>query len=158
MANSDVRVREIRLLESYSNAYSRFMEATIALSYRFRNSLGRKEEKAHECMRRIQEYRNIIQQRLTHAQIEVEASIKRGGGMDGRELENRELVLRKFKALAEKAQQYEEISKKLYQKIHAETERAMEQNSIFKRKLEQSKEEGENFLNRAIDALKNYTQ
>lgn len=158
MANTDVQVREIRLLESYSNAYSRFMDATIELSYRMKNSFGRKDEKAHEFMRRTQDYRNIIQQRLTQAQTEFDASLKRGGGMDGQELANRELVLRKFKALNQKAQQYEEISKNLYQKIHAETQRVAEQSNIFRRKLEQSKEEGENFLNKAISVLNSYKQ
>ena len=158
MANSDVQVREIRLLESYSNAYCRFMDATIELSYRFKQRFGHKEEKAHEFMRRIQDYRNTIQQRLTHAQTEFDASLKRGGGMDGQELANREIVLRKFKALNQKAQQYEEISKSLYQRIHAETQRVAEQSNIFRRKLEQSKEEGENFLNKAISALNSYKQ
>ena len=158
MANSDVQVREIRLLESYSNAYCRFMDATIELSYRFKQRFGHKEEKAHEFMRRIQDYRNTIQQRLTHAQTEFDASLKRGGGMDGQELANRELVLRKFKALNQKAQQYEESSKSLYQRIHAETQRVAEQSNIFRRKLEQSKEEGEIFLNKAISALNSYKQ
>ena len=158
MANTDVKVREIRLLESYSNAYSRFMDATIQLSYRMKNSFGRKDEQACEFLRRIKDQRTIIQQRLTHAKTEVEASMKRGGGMDGKELENRMLVLRKFKALDEKAQQYEELGKQLYQRVHAETERVVGQSNIFRRKLEQSKEEGENFLNKAISALNSYTQ
>ena len=29
MANGDVKVREVQLLESYSTAYNRFMESTI---------------------------------------------------------------------------------------------------------------------------------
>lgn len=158
MANSDVKVKEIRLLESYSNAYSRFIEATIALSYRFMNNFRRKDEKAHECVNRIKTYRETIQQRLKQAQNEVEASLRRGGGMDGQELANRELVLRKFQTLNQKAQEYEESSKKIYQNIHSQTDRMVEQSNIFRRRLEQSKEEGANFLNRAISALNSYTQ
>ena len=158
MANTDVKVREIRLLESYSNAYSRFMQASIALSYRFKNSFGHKDAKAHEYMRRIQKNRELIQQKLIHAKEAVAASMKRGGGMDGKELMNREQDLRKYQLLYQKAQQYEEISKQLYQKVHAETERMAWQSNLFRHKLEQSKEEGEGFLNKAISALNSYIQ
>ena len=33
---ADVKVREIRLLEAYSQRYQGFMESSIAMSYRFR--------------------------------------------------------------------------------------------------------------------------
>ena len=78
--------------------------------------------------------------------------------MDGKELMNREQDLRKYQLLYQKAQQYEEISKQLYQKVHAETERMAWQSNLFRHKLEQSKEEGEGFLNKAISALNSYIQ
>ena len=48
MANADVKVREIRLLESYSQAYNRFMESTIQMTYRFRNLFAQKDDQARE--------------------------------------------------------------------------------------------------------------
>lgn len=158
MANSDVKVREVRLLESYSTAYSNFMQATIAMTYRFRNLFANKDDEARDLKRKIEEHLNIAQQKLGHAKADYEASLKRGGGMDGQELAHREQALEKYKALYQKAQKYAESAKKIYQNVHGEFERVEFMTNRQRDKLEQSKEEGNNFLNKAIAALNEYKQ
>lgn len=158
MANTDVKVREIRLLESYSQTYNRFMESTIAMTYRFRNRFAQKDDEARELKRKIEEHLNIAQQKLTHAKTDYEASLKRGGGMDGQELAHREQALEKYKALYQKAQKYAESAKKIYQNVHGEFERVDFMTNRQRDKLEQSKEEGNNFMNKAIAALNEYRQ
>lgn len=158
MANSDVKVREVRLLESYSTAYSNFMQATIAMTYRFRNLFANKDDEARDLKRKIEEHLNIAQQKLGHARADYEASLKRGGGMDGQELAHREQALEKYKALYKKAQNYAESAKKIYQNVHGEFERVEFMTNRQRHKLEQSKEDGNNFLNKAISALNEYKQ
>ena len=158
MANSDVKVREVRLLESYSNAYNRFMESTIAMTYRFRNLFGQKDDQARELEHKIKEHLNIAQQKLAHAKTDYEASLKRGGGMDGQELAHREQKLEYYKKLYQKAQNYAESAKIIYQNVHGEFERVDYMTNRQRHKLEQSKEEGNNFLNKAIAALNEYKQ
>ena len=158
MANSDVKVREIRLLESYSQTYNRFMESTIAMTYRFRNRFAQKDDEARELKRKIEEHLNIAQQKLAHAKTDYEASLKRGGGMDGQELAHREQALEKYKSLYKKAKDYTESAKKIYQNVHGEFERVEFMTNRQRNKLEQSKEEGNNFMNKAISALNEYKQ
>ena len=158
MANTDVKVREIRLLESYSQTYNRFMESTIVMTYRFRNRFAQKDDEARELKRKIEEHLNIAQQKLAHAKTDYEASLKRGGGMDGQELAHREQALEKYKALYQKAQKYAESAKKIYQNVHGEFERVDFMTNRQRDKLENSKEEGNNFLNKAIAALNEYRQ
>ena len=158
MANSDVKVREVRLLESYSNAYNRFMESTIQMTYRFRNLFAQKDDLARDLEHKIKDHLNIAQQKLAHAKADYEASVKRGGGMDGQELAHREQALEKYKALYKKAQNYAESAKKLYQNIHGEFERVEWMTNRQRHKLENSRDEGNNFLKKAIDALNEYKQ
>ena len=154
MANADVKVREIRLLESYSQAYNRFMESTIQMTYRFRNLFAQKDDQARE----FKDHLNIAQQKYAHAKADYEASLKRGGGMDGKELRQREQALQMYKQLYEKAQKYAESAKKMYQNIHGETDRVIWMTTRQRDKLEKSKEEGDNFLKKAIAALNEYTE
>ena len=158
MANTDVKVREIRLLESYSQTYNRFMESTIAMTYRFRNLFAQKDDEARDLKRKIEEHLNIAQQKLGHAKADYEASLKRGGGMDGKELAHREQALEYYKNLYQKAQKYAESAKKIYQNVHGEFERVEFMTNRQRNKLENSKEEGNNFLNKAIAALNEYRQ
>ena len=158
MANSDVKVREIRLLESYSQAYNRFMESTIHMTYRFRNLFELKDDEARDLKHKIDDHLNIAQQSLAHAKADYEASLRRGGGMDGRELAQREQKLEYYKKLYQKAQNYAESAKKLYQNLHGETERVVQMTIRQRNKLEKSKEEGNNFLKKAIAALNEYKQ
>ena len=158
MANNDVKVREIRLLESYSQTYDKFMESTIQMTYRFRNLFAQKDDEARGLERKIKDHLNIAQQKLAHAKAEYEASLKRGGGMDGQELAHREQALEKYKALFQKAQKYAESAKKLYQNIHGETDRVIWMTNRQRDKLEKSREEGDNFLKKAIAALNEYTE
>lgn len=158
MANSDVKVKEIRLLESYSTTYNRFMESTIQMTYRFRNLFAQKDDQARDLERKIQERLNIAHQKYVHAKADYEASLKRGGGMDGNELRHRQQAMEMYKQVYEKAQNYAESAKKLYQNIHGETDRAIWMSIQQRNKLEKSKEEGDNFLKKAIAALNNYTQ
>jgi len=158
MANSDVKVKEIRLLESYSNAYNQFMEATITMTNRFRVLFASKDDQARDLERKIQDHLNIARQKYDHAKADYEASVKRGGGMDGNELRHRQQALEMYKQVYHKAQNYVESAKKLYQNIHGEMERVDYMTNRQRHKLEQSKEEGNNFLNKAIAALNDYTQ
>jgi len=158
MANGDVKVREVRLLESYSTAYNRFMESTIQMTYRFRNLFERKDDEARDLERKIKEHLNIAQQKLAKAKAEFEASAKRGGGMDGQELAHREQALEMYKQIYKKAQDYAESAKKLYQNIHGEFERVEWMTNRQRHKLENSRDEGNNFLKKAIDALNEYKQ
>ena len=158
MANSDVKVKEIRLLESYSNTYNRFMESTIHMAYRFRNLFAQKDDQARDLERKIQEHLNIAHQKYVHAKADYEASLKRGGGMDGNELRHRQQAMEMYKQIYEKAKKYAESAKKLYQNIHGEVERAEFMTNRHRNKLEKSKEEGDNFLKKAIAALNDYSQ
>jgi tetrahydrodipicolinate N-succinyltransferase len=101
---------------------------------------------------------NIAQQKYAHAKADYEASLKRGGGMDGKELRHREQALQMYKQLYEKAQKYAESAKKMYQNIHGETDRVIWMTNRQRDKLEKSKEEGDNFLKKAIAALNEYTE
>lgn len=78
--------------------------------------------------------------------------------MDGQELAHREQALEKYKALYKKAQNYAESAKKLYQNIHGEFERVEWMTNRQRHKLENSRDEGNNFLKKAIDALNEYKQ
>lgn len=154
---ADVKVREIRLLEAYSKRYQGFMESSISMSYRFRAIITQKGDEARDYTHKIHDHVNIIEQKLTHAKNDLEASL-RGGGKNGKELELRQHAVEKYKKLYEKAKQYEEMSKKLNQNIHAEVERMIWHNTRFREKLEKSRDDGMNFLNKAINALDSYTQ
>jgi hypothetical protein len=66
--------------------------------------------------------------------------------------------LEKYKALYKKAQNYAESDKKLYQNIHGEFERVEWMTNRQRHKLENSRDEGNNFLKKAIDALNEYKQ
>ena len=78
--------------------------------------------------------------------------------MDGQELAHREQALEKYKALYKKAQNYAESAKMLYQNIHGEFERVEWMTNRQRHKLENSRDEGNNFLKKAIDALNEYKQ
>lgn len=56
MANGDVKVKEVRLLESYSTVYNRFMESTIQMTYRFRDLFAQKDNEAQDLERKIQDH------------------------------------------------------------------------------------------------------
>lgn len=158
MANSDVKVREIRLLESYSQTYNRFMEATIQMTYRFRNLIAQKDDQARDLEHKIKDHLNIAQQKYAHAKADYESALKRNGGPDENELMQRKQTVEMFKQLYEKAQNYAESAKKLYQNIHGEVERADWMTNRHRNKMEKSKEEGDNFLKKAISTLKDYSQ
>ena len=158
MANGDVKVWEVRLLEAYSQIYNGFMEATIQMTYKFRNLFEKKDDEARILERKIKDHLNIAQQKYNQAKTAFEASARRGGGMDGQELAHRGQALEMYKRLYEKAQKYAESAKKLYQNIHGETERVIWMNNKQCNKLKQSKEEGNNFLKKAIAALNEYKQ
>ena len=158
MANTDVQVKEVQLLEAYSRSYKAFMETTISMSYRFRNILQQKDDEAMTQVRRIRDYANLIQQKMVKAKNELEAAQRRNCGDNGRELEQCEKAYKKFKELYKKAQQYEESSKQLQQKVHGEIERVDYMNRRFRNKLEKSRDDGENFLQKAISALNSYKQ
>lgn len=158
MSNADVKVREIRLLESYSNAYNKFMESTIHMTYRFRDLFALKDDQARDLERKIKDHLNIAQQKYAHAKADYEASLKRGGGMDGNELRQRQQAMEMYKQVYEKAQNYAESAKKIYNNLHGETDRVIWMTTRQRNKLEKSKEEGDNFLKKAISALNDYTQ
>ena len=158
MANSDVKVREVRLLESYSQAYNRFMESTIHMTYRFRNLFAQKDDEARDLKRKIEEHLNIAQQKYAHAKNAYEASLRSGRNDGGNELRQREQALEMYKQLYEKAKKYAESAKKLYQNIHGETERAEWMTTRQRNKLEESRDTGNNFLSKAITALNEYKQ
>ena len=158
MANGDVKVREVRLLESYSTAYNRFMESTIQMTYRFRNLFAQKDDQARELEHKIKDHLDIAQQKYTHAKTAYEASLKSGRDDGGNELRGREQALQMYKQLYEKAQKYAESAKKLYQNIHGEFERVEWMTNRQRHKLENSRDEGNNFLKKAIDALNEYKQ
>lgn len=158
MANSDVKVKEIRLLESYSNTYNRFMESTIQMTYRFRNLFVQKGDQARELEHKIKDHLNIAQQKYTQAKNAYEAALKRNGGPDTNEMMHRQQAMEMYKQVYEKAMNYAESAKKLYQNIHGEVERAEFMTNRHRNKLEKSKEEGNNFLKKAIDALNDYAQ
>ena len=158
MANSDVKVREVRLLESYSQAYNRFMESTIHMTYRFRNLFAQKDDEARDLKRKIEEHLNIAQQKYAHAKNAYEASLRSGRNDGGNELRQREQALEMYKQLYEKAKKYAESAKKLYQNIHGETERAEWMTTRQRNKLEESRDTGNYFLSKAITALNEYKQ
>lgn len=156
MANSDVKVREIRLLEAYSCTYNRFMDATIQMTYKFRALFDNKRDEALNITHKIKDYLIIAQQKYIHAQNELEASARRGA--NPQEMAQRERAVQMYKALYEKAKQYEESAKKLNKKIQGEVERFDWMNMKHRNKLEQSKGDGNNFLKKAIAALNDYRQ
>ena len=158
MANADVKVREIRLLESYSQAYNRFMESTIQMTYRFRNLFAQKDDQARDLEHKIKDHLNIAQQKYTHAKNAYEAALKKNGGPDENEVIHRQQAMEMYKKVYEKAKNYAESAKKLYQNIHGEVERAEWMTNRHRNKLEKSKEEGDSFLKKAIAALNDYTQ
>ena len=158
MANSDVKVREIRLLESYSQTYNRFMESTIQMTYRFRNLFVQKDDQAREFEHKIKNHLNIAQQKYAHAKNAYDAALKKNGGPDEKEVMQCQRAVQMYKQLYEKAKKYAESAKKLYQNIHGEVERAEWMTNRHRNKLEKSKEEGDNFLKKAIAALIEYTQ
>ena len=158
MANGDVKVREIRLLESYSNTYNRFMESTIQMTYRFRNLFAQKDDQARELEHKIKDHLNIAQQKYAHAKADYEAALKKNGGPDENEVMHRQQAMEMYKQVYEKAKKYTESAKKLYQNIHGEVERAEWMTNRHRNKLEKSKEDGDNFLKKAIAALNDYSQ
>lgn len=158
MANTDVQVKEVQLLEAYSRSYKDFMETTISMTYRFHNILEQKNDEAMTQVRRIRDYANLIQQKMVKAKNELEAAQRRNSDDNGRELEQCEKAYKKFKELYKKAQQYEESSKQLQQKVHGEIERVDWMNRRFRNKLEKSRDDGGNFLQKAISALNSYKQ
>lgn len=158
MANSDVKVREIRLLESYSTTYNRFMESTIQMTYRFRNLFAQKDDQARDLEHKIKDHVNIAQQKYTKAKNAYEAALKKNGGPDKNEIMHCQQAMEMYKQLYEKAKMYAESAKKLYQNIHGEVERAEWMTNRHRNKLEKSKEDGDNFLKKAIAALNDYTQ
>ena len=64
--------------------------------------------------------------------------------------------MKKYRSLYEKAQEYEELSKKLYQKVHGETDRMDWMTKRFRNKLEKNRDDGMNFLKKAISTLNDY--
>lgn len=145
-------------MESYSTAYNRFMESTIQMTYRFRNLFAQKGDQARDLEHKIKDHLNIAQQKYTHAKTAYEEALKRGRDDGGNELRQREQAVEMYKQLYKKAQKYAESAKKLYQNIHGEVERVEWMTTRQRNKLEQSKEEGENFLKKAIAALNEYRQ
>ena len=158
MANTDVQVKEVQLLEAYSKSYKDFMETTIAMTYRFHAILEQKDDEAITQVRRISDATNLIQQNMVKAKNELEAAQKRNRDDDGRELKQCEKAYKKFKELYKQAQQYKESSKELHRKVHGEIERVDYMNRRFRYKLEKSRDEGGNFLQKAISALNSYKQ
>ena len=158
MADNDVRVKEIRLLESYARTFKQFMESSIALTYRFYNTIQRKDDEAMKYTHRIADLCEIIRQQMEHAKNDFEASLRSNHNGVEVERKHREQAYLKYKDLYHKAKQYEESSKKLYQNIHAETERIMLITNRYRHKLENNKSTGENFLEKAISSLNNYRQ
>lgn len=158
MANNDVKVKEIRLLESYSNTYNRFMESTIQMTYRFRNLFVQKDDQARDLEHKIKDHLNIAQQKYAHAKADYETALKKNGGPDANEVMHRQQAMEMYKQLYEKARCFAESAKKLYQNIHGETDRAIWLTIQQRNKLEKSKEEGDNFLKKAIAALNDYRQ
>lgn len=158
MANSDVKVREIQLLELYSDSYDKFMESTIQMTYRFRNLFAQKDDEARDIRRKIENHLNIAHQKYTHAKNAYEASLRSSRDDDGSELQQREQAVEMYKIVYEKAKNYAESAKKLYQDIHGETDRAIWMTTRQREKLEKSREEGGNFLKKAIAALNEYKQ
>ena len=158
MAGSDVKVKEVRLLESYFQTYNRFMESMIMITHKFPGYFSWKEDEARDFKHKIEDHLSIARQKLEHAKNAYEASLKRGGGMDGKELAHREQALEKYKALYQKAQKYAESAKKICQNIHGETVRVRMMSLQQRQKIEKSREEGCNFLNKAISALSEYKQ
>ena len=155
---ADVQVREIRLLESYSATYKNFMEATITMTYKFRTLLQQKDDEATRQAHRVRDTTNLIHQKMVKAKNDLEAAQRRDSDDGGRELEQCAKAYKKFKELYKKAQQYEESSKQLQQKVHGEIERVDYMNRRFRNKLEKSRDEGGNFLQKAISALNDYKQ
>ena len=158
MANNDVKVREIRLLESYSQTYNSFMQATIQMTYRFRNFFMQKDDEARELEHKIKDHMNIALQKYTQAKNAYEASVRNSSNDGGNELKQRQQAFEMYKKLYEKAQKYVESARKLYQNIHGETERMEWMTNRQRNKLEKSKEEGSNYLKKAIAALNDYRQ
>ena len=158
MANNDVKVKEIQLLELYSDSYDKFMESTIHMTYRFRNLFVQKDDQARDLERKIKDHLNIAQQKYVHAKNDLEAALKKNGGPDENEVMHCQQAMEMYKQVYEKAKKYAESAKKLCQNIHGEVERAEWMTNRHRNKLEKSKEDGDNFLKKAISALNDYTQ
>lgn len=134
------------------------MESTIQMTYRFHNLIAQKDDQARDLEHKIKDHLNIAQQKYAHAKADYESALKRNGGPDENELKQRKQTVEMLKQLYEKAQNYAESANKLYQNIHGEVERAEWMTNRHRNKLEKSKEDGDNFLNKAISALKDYSQ
>lgn len=158
MANADVQVKEVQLLEAYSTTYKDFMDATIAATHRFRNLFERQRSETDRQVSRIQNAKNEIRTKMEWAKNELEASQKRNRDDGGEELRHRQQAYEKFKNLYKKAQQYEESGKKLQQRVYREIERMDQMTLRMRHKMETNKEEGENFLKKAISAINSYKQ
>lgn len=156
MANTDVKVKEVRLLEAYSRTFNGFMSSTIAMTYRFRNIIKQKDEEARDLEHKIKDYLNLAQQKYTHARTAYEKSVESNRDDGGNELRQREQAVKKYKDLLQKSQNYAENAKKIYQKIHGEVERVNWMTERYRNKLEKSKEEGDSFLKKAITVLNEY--
>jgi hypothetical protein len=128
------------------------------MTYRFRNLFAQKDDQARDLEHKIKDHLNIAQQKYTHAKTAFEASLKSGRDDGGNELRGREQALQMYKQLYEKAQKYAESAKKLYQNIHGEFERVEWMTNRQRHKLENSRDEGNNFLKKAIEALNEYKQ
>ena len=106
MANGDVKVKEVRLLESYSTVYNRFMESTIQMTYRFRDLFAQKDNEAQDLERKIQDHLNIAQQKLAHAKTATKHLLKEVGvrmawnwHTESRRWKNIRLYIRKHKTM-----------------------------------------------------------
>lgn len=158
MANTDVQVKEIQLLEAYKGTFDRFMSSTINMTHRLRNTACLKNDEARAYAHNISDICNIAQQKLAHARNALEASQKRRHNERDLELQHRTAEYKKCKELYEKAKNYEESSKKLYNHIHAETERFEIMTNSIRHNLEMRRNEGMGFLEKAVEILKDYRQ
>ena len=134
------------------------MQATIQMTYRFRNFFMQKDDEARELEHKIKDHMNIALQKYTQAKNAYEASVRNSRNDGGNELKQRQQAFEMYKKLYEKAQKYVESARKLYQNIHGETESMEWMTNRQRNKLEKSKEEGSNYLKKAIAALNDYRQ
>lgn len=158
MANSDVKVREIRLLESYSTVYDRFMDSAINMMHRFYFLFSHKDDNARDLVHKINDHLHSAEFNYSKAKAEYYASLKRNGGPSENEVRYRAQALRWHKQVYEKAKMHAESAKKLYKNIHGETNRVSLMTNRQREKLLRSKEDGDNFLKKAIAALNEYKQ
>lgn len=158
MANGDVKVKEIQLLELYYDSYDRFMYSTKHLMYRFNSLFYQKEREAEHLARMISDHLNIAQQKYVHAKVDYEGALNKSGGPDKDEVMYRQQAFEMYKHIYEKATMYAELAKNLYQNIHRELDRVNQLTTLNLFKLEDSNEYGKSFLKKAITALKEYSQ